>query len=67
VTCCESENALSYIIDRGPQGCVFALDFPHEIAMKGFARDQSNLPTERYQRSAQSHDIRRSAKSFYNF
>ena len=35
MTSCGSENALSYVIDRiGPQGCVFASDFPHEIAME---------------------------------
>lgn len=29
------ESALSYVIERiGPQGCVFASDFPHEIAME---------------------------------
>ena len=33
---CEGNaQALSYVIDRsGPQGFVFASDFPHEIAME---------------------------------
>jgi predicted TIM-barrel fold metal-dependent hydrolase len=35
VGCEGNESALSYVIDRiGPQSCVFASDFPHEIAME---------------------------------
>ena len=35
VDCEGNESALSYVIDRiGPQGCVFASDFPYETAMK---------------------------------
>ena len=35
VDCEGNESALSYVIERiGPQGCMFASDFPHEIAME---------------------------------
>jgi predicted TIM-barrel fold metal-dependent hydrolase len=47
VDCEGNESALSYVIDRiGPQGCVFASDFPHEIAMED-ALDEINEILER--------------------
>jgi hypothetical protein len=44
VTSCRSENGLSYVIDRiGPQGCVFASDFRHEIALERIAEIEEIL------------------------
>jgi len=50
VGCEGNAQALSYVIDRiGPQGCVFASDFPHKIAMED-ALHEINAILERKER-----------------
>lgn len=47
VGCEGSEGALSYVVNLiGPQACMFASDFPHEIAMEN-ALDEINEIEER--------------------
>ena len=68
VGCEGNESALSYVIDRiGPQGCVFASDFPHEIPMED-ALHEINEILERKDINDQHKAmiLGENAKRFYN-
>ena len=68
VGCEGNESALSYVIDRiGPQGCMFASDFPHEILMED-AMHEINEILERkdINDSHKSLILGENAKTFYN-
>jgi len=68
VGCEGNETALSYVIERiGPQGCVFASDFPHEIPMED-ALHEINEILERKDINDQHKAmiLGENAKRFYN-
>jgi predicted TIM-barrel fold metal-dependent hydrolase len=68
VGCEGNESALSYVIERiGPQGCMFASDFPHEIVMEDALHEINEiLERKDIQDQHKAMILGENAKRFYN-